>query len=317
MFLSYRKLIFMSRNLRMCVVLLSLLLCQNLHADEGTGVWAYIRAGLSDTFKQQYAYAYLCALTMPLGSYMYEKTVAEDAIDPLVMAFFHEQCAALGFEGGKNVKIKLSSECYAAGFCTMYIAPNWYKELVEYLTIRASMGDDCDTDDEKYVAVQKVLNIHAALMQHEINHLKNKDVRRNCLIKIAAACGLEAIHQGICVYRGKPLFQNSAEKSWSEILAASTIKTLVLAAIEICHRRWFEQRADDGIADDIPILQGAKSFIDWVYEKRRARLKEGDEELLAFFDAHPRFFALLDPIHPRDMVRSAKFQERIDALYMA
>ncbi len=301
----------------LCVVLLHFLLFQNLQAGEGMGAWADFRAGLSAMFKKQYAYAYLYALVMPISSYIWEKTVDEDAIDPLVTAFFHEQCEALGFEGGKDVKIKLGGECYAAGFCTVYIPLHWYNELVQYLTIRASMGDDYDTDDEKYVAVQNVLNIHAALMQHEINHLKNKDIRRNCLIKIAAACCLEAMHQGICVYRGKPLFQDPAEISWSELIAASTIKGLVLAAIEICHKRWFEQRADDGIADDIAILQGAKSFVDWLHEKKRAALKEGDEEILAFFDAHPSFFALLDPIHPRDKVRSVKFQERIDALSMA
>lgn len=101
---------------------------------------------------------------------------------------------------------------------------------------------------------QEYKNLMASITQHEGTHLINKDSKRYVIAELAIICTIEAI-SFFLRRRLRPI--NFWVKQGSKIPTGFIKFTINIGAF-MAFRRYSEQQADDGINDDIPLLEAQK-----------------------------------------------------------
>jgi len=184
------------------------------------------------------------------------------------------------------------------------------------------------------------LNVHRGVIHHEASHIVNKDPARFAILSFVTPF---ITHAGLtlCTHSLKQLLNNRHKvniltKGILKISAAAFIKSPINLLIFCSYVRHREQRADDYIAGDLPLLRSIRDY--WKFHDKYSTAissfvehgntlssliergnnderKEQRQELLKKYPiiAHG-LSAIENPVHPSPLQRAARTEKRIAKL---
>ena len=159
------------------------------------------------------------------------------------------------------------------------------------------------------------LDIHRALIQHEIQHLMNNDLMRDFLVTLGAAVGVEALYKTLYQLLNTHHLQIPKNKSFLQTIGQGASKLFAVWFIRRSFSRYYEQQADDGIESSSNILRAIKAYFIMQHKKlRNAIEKRYGAKILEICDKYPLLFNLHDMQHPSPLERAQKFEQRLNAL---
>jgi len=145
---------------------------------------------------------------------------------------------------------------------------------------------------------EKMLDESHAILNHELNHIKNKDAHGRMIaglaVPILQSYGMHKLYQGYCTFRN---FLSIPVQNKSFSIPRNLLKMpfgigknfLNLLSLE-AYSRYVEQRADDGIKNDKRILEGNKRVLEKYqpsYEEFEAETPLLKKHLMLLLDSHP------------------------------
>lgn len=215
-----------------------------------------------------------------------------------------------------NFQVKLGSG-YAAGIDTIIIpadggiSQKW--STLDY----ALMDYENATDKEELAAIENLCE-HIGSLDHEFTHYKNHDLRNSLLV---GALINAALYSAFFTYEYKVLAEKlraaSNNKKWLYTYASSLGLSITSTLLNCWYHRFQEQRADEGIRNEIPVLKAMiKCFKQLDQDIQHHLSKAGRIPALfaKWLEKHPSLHLFLDPVHPPLPHRIARFQERLEAL---
>jgi hypothetical protein len=169
------------------------------------------------------------------------------------------------------------------------------------------------------------INFLIASIDHELTHLKNNDFYTIAAVGLAIPVATMAL--GELVSRAIPAlrFLSASYKNMPNSVVGVCAVGLGYAAINLIllnsYAKYREQKADDGIYDDLEILNTMHDVFEHWHENIREaiRKKEGDR-VLAVYDKYPFLYEIItgygddNKTHPSHYMRTKKFAERIAQL---
>jgi hypothetical protein len=262
--------------------------------------------------------------TLITGAFLIKETCnATDQIDQSVKNFIEEQYNKVNLKNIQDIKIKVGGDpsyLYLAGSHTMYITEPNYNGLQHLLKLKNIHEQNETTESNEYDSIIKGLHIHAALIQHEANHLKNNDVIHNFFVTLAVTFGVEVVYQALNYYLQDNMQTNKyiidpAQKDWIHIIVSCIIKTTIINIATTLYTRHTEQKADDGIENNKEILDAAKSFFERIHEDVRNKIKwTMGKTILSIHDSFPLLYNLQDLTHPSHISRAKRCEQRLNML---
>lgn len=119
-------------------------------------------------------------------------------------------------------------------------------------------------DAELTQADQATLSIVKGILHHEANHLKNNDSQRfllgAVLVSIITHYGIEYALYSL-QSQASDFNTDISNQSWKAIFLKGILKMFVSQTIFSAHKRYAEQKADDGIIDSAEHLEGFSKFL--------------------------------------------------------
>lgn len=279
---------------------------------------ARLRRGLYTTCKA--VNIALPVLPLAVGAAMYAtQTTAGSIINQkpdapeIVKEFAHENIKTIGINP-PNLRIKQypSFASYKQNTILIKDCDCDLNEHFNLINLLKKQNDNTLTMQEK-----EKLNLYRAIIQHEGTHLKNKDPRNTEQVRNIALCAANYL-PFYNFYQSKILKKNVPIKIAPSIIKSLALipsglgKLIMTPLIMSAYSIYSEQRADDGISDDIDVLQAAANSF-----KERAK----EEDLQQQGDPkHPmrrridNFLSIIKEGHPSDTQRAQRFEERIAKL---
>lgn len=143
------------------------------------------------------------------------------------------------------------------------------------------------------------INLCRSVVQHEATHLKNNDYAKTRIAQLAIL-GAVTLSLVYCWFNKGTSTSNTQDAIKRLAFIPATITALYANDLAYtAYSRYIEQRADNGIADNIEILQAAANTYRKAAEKDK---REGRSDFV---------FEQLRSTHPSNKQRAEKFEQRI------
>lgn len=166
-----------------------------------------------------------------------------------------------------------------------------------------------DTHQQLTDAEKEKINWYKAVIQHEGTHLKNND-QMKLLIAGLVTSGVGTLFV-LSVFKWLDFPAATTLQSVAQLAAKGFVTInyfIIILLISRAYSRYLEQRADDGIADNIEILQATANDC----RKQVDNYKISDEYYGVSFKE--RIFRKFFDTHPANEQRAQRFEQRIAKL---
>jgi hypothetical protein len=271
---------------------------------------------LSKDMRQTQIGALLATLVASLQIYLSGKE--SFAYMPEASSYSKEFVELIAAEHGihPNFQVKLGTG-YAAGIDTIIIPADGGISQ-EWSTLDYALADYQNATDKEELAATENLCEHIGSLDHEFTHYKNHDLRNSLLVGSLINA---ALYSAFFTYEYKVLAEKlraaSNNKKWLYSYASSLGLSITSALLNCWYARFQEQRADEGIRNEIPVLKAMIRCFKQLDQDIQHYLSKAGRIPALFakcLEKHPSLNLFLDPVHPPLPDRIARFEQRLEAL---
>lgn len=232
--------------------------------------------------------------------------------------FIHTMLKEHNVADYETVKIKVGDQ-YASGNNVIIIEEYIPGSSVSMLEVLSEIMEDPDSEPEQVEDAQILMAQHIGTIEHEISHVKNKDVRKRSMITIALSAttyiALKYAEYTVPEYFPK-LKAVCATAKWPLKTAYALLSggALYLWTKQIGHyfSRYHERKADENISDNPGILYAKMNQHQQNHEFLRVKVfQKFGQRGLTLFDRFPSLYLLFDFEHPTSLERTERFAQRL------
>lgn len=218
----------------------------------------------------------------------------------------------------ETVKIKVGDE-YSSGNNVIILEECMPGSSISMLEVLSEIMENPDSEPEQVENAQMLMAQHLGSIEHEISHVKNKDVRKSVILTIALSA-VTYIALKYAEYTAPKYFPKlkalCANAQWPLKTAYALLSGGAIYVwtkqIEHYFSRRYERQADENISDNPGILYAKMNQHQQNHELFRLLVyHKWGQKGLALFDRFPSLYLWFDFEHPTGLERAERFAQRL------